>query len=81
MNLNEAKVKLESFKVINEHGFIETINTKYPEKELEDFSINIFNTLDNYVLDKYGYKLLNIRPKRNTIELELVNNKIKHLRK
>ncbi|QQO38105.1 hypothetical protein SPJ221_117 [Staphylococcus phage vB_SauH_SPJ2] len=81
MNLNEAKVKLKNFKVINKHGFIETINTKYSEKELEDVSIDLFNTLDNYVIDKYGCKLFNIKPKRSIIELELTNNKIKHLRK
>ncbi|WAX23320.1 hypothetical protein VL10_ORF129 [Staphylococcus phage vB_SauM_VL10] len=81
MNLNEAKVKLENFKVINKNGFIETADTRYSEKELEDISTNIFNTLNNYVIDKYGCKLFNIRPKRNIIELELTNNKIKHLRK
>ncbi|QYC52120.1 hypothetical protein RP15_gp051 [Staphylococcus phage vB_Sau-RP15] len=81
MNLNEAKVKLENFQVINKHGFIETTDTKYSEKELEDVSIDLFNTLDNYVLDKYDCKLFNIRPKRSIIELELTNNKIKHLRK
>ncbi|BCK59807.1 putative holin [Staphylococcus phage vB_SauH_DELF3] len=80
MALDEAIVTLKNLGAIALDIFKETITTKYSNKELVDVSIDIFNTLDNYVKMKYGLKESGIKPDRSIATHHLSNMQIKHLR-
>lgn len=71
MNLNKAKINADSFLVLNSYGFIEKYETKYSEEELQYLYEDTFNFFKDYCIKKYKSNLISIKPKRNTIYLEL----------
>lgn len=80
MELNKAKVNMEHFVVINEYGFIENCNTRHDEDVLNKLSTETYEFFNNYCKYNFNQEVINIRSKRNTIQLELSNGKNKFIK-